>query len=167
MTVKWSELVEILNKIGDLYEKMIVLAEEKRDALVNVKVSELNKIIEKEEALIKEIESLEKERIVLVDKIAKASDWPNDNIKLAFLIESAPEDFAPQMKQVGQRLADTVLKIATLNGINNNLLKQAMRVTEYNINILSQSKAMPFYESGGDYSGGKSNHGLSVFNQKA
>lgn len=167
MTVKWTELIEVLNKIGDLYEQMIAFAQEKKDSLVNVKVNELNKIIEQEEKLIKEINLLEKNRVILVNEIAKASGWSNDNIKLAFLVGSAPEDFAPQMKKVGQRLADNVLEIATLNGINNNLLKQAMRVTEYNINVLSQSKAASFYESGGDYAGGKSNAGLSVFNQKA
>lgn len=167
MIEQWLQLAELFNKIGDLYDEMIILAEEKRETLVQVKVNNLNKIIEQEECFIKKIELLENDRIILVDKIAKDSGWPEGNVKLTFLIENAPEELSDQMKQIGNRLADTVIKIATLNGINNNLLKQAMRITDYKINILSQSQVTPFYESGGDYYGGKSNGGFSVFNQKA
>jgi len=166
----WEELAGILDAIGEEYLKMIELAEQKRDALVAVKVDKVNKIIAEEEALIKNIARLEGKRMMLVEQIARESGWTDQKIKLLDLVERAPADFSGRMKQTGQKLADVVMRIALLNGINNNLLKQAMKIIEYNINILSNAQATPFYDAGGGQpqrGDGKGNMGLGVLDRKA
>ena len=165
----WRELIKLLNDIGEEYLKMIELAEQKRDALVTVQVETVNKLIIEEETLLKSINSLESKRVLLVERIAGANGWTDQKIKLLDLVERSPAEFAGQMKQTGQRLADIVMRIALLNGINNNLLKQAMQIIEYNINLLSNAQATPFYDAGGGQPqrDGKGGMGLSVFDRKA
>lgn len=168
MKQAWEDIIGVLNEIAECYLRMTALAEEKRDALVNVKVDNINVLIGKEEGIIKEINILERKRQELVDQIAKDGNWTDEKIKLLDLVERAPEEYSEQMKEVGQRLADIVMQIALLNGINNNLLKQAMGIIEYNINILSRAQATPFYDAGGGQSHeSKGNAGLSVFDRKA
>ena len=164
----WGEMIGVLDEIAACYTRMTALAEQKRDALVNVKVNSINELISKEETIIKEVSVLETKRQKLVECIATNNCWTDEKIKLLDLVERAPLDYAARMKDVGQRLADIVMQIALLNGINNNLLKQAMSIVEFNINILSRAQATPFYDAGGGQpQGDKGNMGLSVFDRKA
>ena len=166
----WEELIGVLHEIAGLYLEMKVLAEKKRDALINVRVDVVNSTIVKEEALIKKINTLETKRQELVEQIAKDGNWMDEKIKLLDLVERAPEEFSLPIKEVSQNLADIIMKIAMLNNINNNLLKQAMHIIEYNINILSRAQATPFYDAGGgqNHEGKTGNNmGLSVFDRKA
>ena len=169
MSGVWEELIGILDGIGEEYLKMTGLAEQKRDALVNVKVENISKLIAEEEALIKSITRLEDRRVLLVEQIARANGWTDQRIKLLDLVERAPAEYAERMKRIGQRLADIVMQIAMLNGINNNLLKQAMQIIEYNINIMSNAQATPFYDAGGaqPQRDGKGGFGFSVLDRKA
>ena len=167
MSQKWHELADIFGAIGDCYERMIELAEEKRQALVSVNVDVVSKIIVKEEQLVGEINAIEAERLQLVEQIASESGWTDQKIKLLDLVERAPADFSSEMHKVGQRLADIVMRIALLNGINNNLLKQAMRIIDYNINILSRAQASSTYGAGGNESQEGKSSGLSFLDHKA
>lgn len=165
----WEELICVLEEIAECYLRMTDLAQEKREALINVKVDVVNKIIVKEEQVIKEVGILETKRQDLIEQIAKDGGWPDEKIKLLTLVERAPEEFADKMKHTSQRLADIVMQIALLNGINNNLLKQAMSIIEYNINMLSRAQATPFYDAGGGQGQNPKagNAGLSIFDRKA
>ena len=170
MSRAWEDIIGVFDEMSGHYLAMIDSAEEKRDALVNVKVEKVTRIIADEEALIKKIDALEKKRLRLVEQIAREGGWTDQKIKLLDLVERAPADFAERMKQVGQSLADIVMRIALLNNINNNLLKQAMHIIEYNINVLSRAQATPFYNAGGSQPqqpDGKGNMGLSVCDRKA
>ncbi len=167
MNQAWHELIDLFDNMSGCYEQMIKLAEEKRDALVNVNVELVTQIISQEEKLVKQINILEDSRIKIVERIAREGSWTDKKIKLLDLVERAPEELAGEMKKVGQRLADIVMQIALLNGINNNLLKQAMHIIEYNINVLSRAQASPVYGSGGDTPKEGKNAGLSFLDRKA
>ncbi|MDR2005640.1 MAG: flagellar protein FlgN [Acidaminococcales bacterium] len=169
MDAAWEEMIGLLEGMSEYYLEMIGLAEEKRDALVNAQADKISKIIAQEEALIGQIGALENKRIGLVRRIAAESGWTDQKIKLLYLVERAPDKFAERMKQTGHKLADIVMRIAMLNGINNNLLKQAMHIVEYNINILSRAQAAPVYEAGGGHQrqDGKGDLRLGVLDRKA
>jgi flagellar biosynthesis/type III secretory pathway chaperone len=169
MSQAWEDVLKLFAEIADDYLEMIALAEEKREALINVKVEKISKIILQEEALIKTIGALENKRMLLVETIAQENKWTDKRIKLLDLVERAPEEFSEAMKKTGQHLADIVMRIALLNGINNNLLKQAMGIIEYNINILSNAQATPFYDAGGGQprQDGKGDLRLNTLDRKA
>ncbi|MDR3349183.1 MAG: flagellar protein FlgN [Acidaminococcales bacterium] len=168
MDAAWEEVIGLLDAMSGHYLEMIGLAEEKRAALINVQANKISGIIAREEALIRQIGALEKKRVGLVGQIAAESGWTDQKIKLLHLVERAPEKFAERMKQTGHKLADIVMRIAMLNGINNNLLKQAMHIVDYNINILSRAQAAPVYEAGGGQSrDGKGDLRLGVLDRKA
>ncbi len=166
MTEAWRELLDLFEQMSVCYEQMIALAEEKRNALINVNVEAVNQIISKEEKLVKEIGVLENDRLEIVERIAREGGWTDNKIKLLDLVERAPEEVSDEMKKVGQRLADIVMQIALLNGINNNLLKQAMHIIEYNINVLSQAQASPVYGAGGGTQPEGKSAGLSFLDRK-
>jgi flagellar biosynthesis/type III secretory pathway chaperone len=169
MDAAWEEMIGLLEAMAGHYLEMIGLAEEKRDALVNVQADKISGIIAREEALIGQIGALESKRIALVGRIAAESGWADQKIKLLHFVERAPDKFAERMKQTGHKVADIVMRIALLNGINNNLLKQAMHIIEYNINILSRAQAAPVYDAGGAHMrrDGKGDLRLGVLDRKA
>ncbi len=164
----WTELIEVITQISDCYSSMIDLAEEKKHSLIKVNIQNVNKIIIKEEKILKKINVLETRRIELVESIANKENWQEPKIKLLDIVQKAPLEFADKMKQVGQDMADIIMQMTALNNVNNNLLKQALQIVEYNINFLSQAKATPFYDAGGSQGGNtKDNAGLTVFDRKA
>jgi flagellar biosynthesis/type III secretory pathway chaperone len=169
MDAAWEKMIGLLDAMAGHYLEMISLAEEKREALVNVQAGKINGIIAREQDLIGQMGALESERIALARQIAKQSGWGEQKIKLLHLVERAPDKFAERMKEAGHKLADIVMRVALLNGINNNLLKQAMHIVEYNINILSRAQAAPVYDAGGAHSrrDGKGDLRLGVLDKKA
>jgi flagellar biosynthesis/type III secretory pathway chaperone len=169
MDALWENILGLFGRMSERYREMIGLAEEKRDALISVQADKISGIIAREETLIRQIEILEREREFLVGQIARESGWTDKKVKLLYLVERAPARFAAQMKETGQNLADIVMRIALLNGINNNLLQQAMRIIEYNINILSRAQAAPMYSAGGGspLQDGKGDLRLGVLDRKA
>ena len=169
MDAAWESMIGLLDAMAEGYLEMIGLAEEKRDALVNAQADKISGIIAREETLLKRMGALENERAAIVRRIAEKSGWSDQKIKLLHLVERAPEKFAERMKEAGHKLADIVMRIALLNGINNNLLKQAMHIVEYNINILSRAQAAPVYEAGGAHlrRDGKGDLRLGVLDKKA
>lgn len=168
MSQDWENILSLFDEITEAYIAMSDLAEEKRQALIAVDVKKVNDIIASEEHLIKSIGVLEIRRREIVENLAREGDWKEEKIKLLDIVEKAPEAYAERMKKVGQRLADIIMRIALLNGVNNNLLKQAISIIEYNINILSHAQATPFYDGGGDHmQNGRGNGGLSVLDRKA
>ena len=168
MSQVWEDILSLFDEITEAYIAMSDLAEEKRQALIAVDVKKVNDIIASEETLIKNIGLLEIKRQELVEQIAREGGWKDEKIKLLDIVERAPAEYAERMKKVGQRLADIIMQIALLNGVNNNLLKQAISIIDYNINILSHAQATPFYNEGGDhFQNGRGNAGLSVLDRKA
>ena len=67
----WQELVKVLGKLADAYERLLELARRKRAALVAVDMEALERLIEEENGIIDEIQHLEFGRQQILGQLSR------------------------------------------------------------------------------------------------
>ena len=69
----WQNLIETLDKLGEVYDNLAVLGEKKRAALINVDMKNLSAILDEEKIRLTEIQKLEQQRIELFKDLSKSN----------------------------------------------------------------------------------------------
>ena len=67
----WQDLVKVLGKLAEAYERLIALARRKQGALIAVDMEALEQLLDEEKGLIDEIEHLEFGRQQVLSQLAK------------------------------------------------------------------------------------------------
>lgn len=111
---EWT-LSFILREIGSAIDKLIDLAEKKSEAIVDGDIDRLNELTAEEGVVSRSLASLEDERIRLMG--------------------STGED-DPEVEQLRQSLREKADKMKTLNERNQELLKQGLRLVEFELKLL-------------------------------
>ena len=81
----WQELNETLAKLIQLYEQVLIIGKEKRDAMVVVDLKALDQILQQEEQLTGAILSAEESRKLILQKLAGIEPKIKAGTKLAEL----------------------------------------------------------------------------------
>ncbi|HHY44750.1 MAG TPA: flagellar protein FlgN [Firmicutes bacterium] len=111
---EWT-LSFILREIGSAIDKLIDLAEKKSEAIVDGDIDRLNELTAEEGVVSRSLASLEDERIRLMG--------------------STGED-DPEVEQLRQSLREKADKMKALNERNQELLKQGLRLVEFELKLL-------------------------------
>lgn len=111
---EWT-LSFILREIGSAIDKLIDLAEKKSEAIVDGDIDRLNELTAEEGVVSRSLASLEDERIRLMG--------------------STGED-DPEVEQIRQSLREKADKMKALNERNQELLKQGLRLVEFELKLL-------------------------------
>lgn len=111
---EWT-LSFILREIGSAIDKLIDLAEKKSEAIVDGDIDRLNELTAEEGVASRSLASLEDERIRLMG--------------------STGED-DPEVEQLRQSLREKADKMKALNERNQELLKQGLRLVEFELKLL-------------------------------
>lgn len=141
----WEKLIAVLNDILNLYQAVLELATRKRAVLVAADVKELEAITKQEEALILQIGKLEKLRAEMLSRIAAGNKINSGKLTLTQIKQFADEKTAEQLAKLGESLKNVAGELAELNGINTQLIKQAIFFVDCNMNILARNVADPVY----------------------
>ena len=145
----WAELAEILAKLADVYQQMLALSKNKRLALVRVQIKELETITRQEQVLLSVVNSLEKERSIILLKIRQGLDKQYANAGLSTLIDQCHEQSKEALQASHQRLKEVIASVQVHNELNTNLTTQALSAVNYQLNVLSRSSVGPTYAEGG------------------
>ena len=86
----WQELARILALLISNYQKLQELNKEKHGVLVLVKMQELEKLIAREEDIIKEINQAEKQRRQLLQKMADSGVKVRPDMEMHQVWEQCP-----------------------------------------------------------------------------
>ncbi len=140
-----ENLVDVLDKEGSLYEKLLGLSSQKTSIIVKGDLEALAKITDEEQYIISDIQNLEKKRIEAMTDIANVLNMDVNSLKLTDLIkvlEKRPDD---QKKLTVQRdrLAQVAGNVRRVNGQNQELLKSSIEMVKFEMNIIQASKTAP------------------------
>ena len=140
-----ENLVDILDKEGTLYEKLLGLSSRKTPVIVKGDLEALAKITDEEQCVVSDIQTLEKKRIEAMKDIANVLNMDVNSLKLTDLIqvlEKRPED---QKKLTVQRdrLTQVAANVRRVNGQNQELLKSSLEMVQFEMNIIQASKSAP------------------------
>lgn len=145
----WGVLLTVLRESVALYDDLLSLGEEKRQALVEADTAELDAITRREELKILEGTRLEERRAKATAALANRCRLTEAKVTLTMLAESAEPQIADQIRRAGAELDAVVKKLVRLNETNAALIHQALNFVHYNLNLLTRSQAETTYVPGG------------------
>ena len=145
MNTHWGELRTVLAESVTLYKDLLLLGEEKRQALIGANTAELDAITRREEMRILEGTRLEERRAKATAALATQYNMADKKPTLLMLADAADPDTAEKIRTVGAELDTAVKQLVRLNDTNAALIHQALHFVQYNLNLLTRSQAETTY----------------------
>lgn len=138
-------LMDILDKENSEYETLLGLSMKKTPVIVSANLEELQKITDEEQDVISRITHLEQLRQENVKDIANVINRDVTTLKLMDLIqmlESRPAE-RNKLAAIYDKLSDTMSKMVRVNEQNRELIRNALEMVEFDMNLLQGLKQAP------------------------
>jgi len=138
-------LIDTLFKENEEYETLLELSMEKTGVIVKADNDGLNAIVMKEQKIIERINVLEKKRMEATKDIGVVLGKAASELTLPHLIEllaKQPRE-CELLKQVRDKLSDTLGRMVQVNESNKALLNESMEMLQFEMNILQSMKQAP------------------------
>ena len=146
----WQDLINVLDKICDVYDKLANLGERKRVALVAVNIEGLSKILDEEQLIAAKIQKLEQQRGEILQELSKNNSAVNSNTKAEDFYKTAPAPIITQkLLDLHKKLSQNVERTLKIRDNNQILAQSALDVVKYNLNRLSGAFVEPTYGNKG------------------
>ena len=130
-----KQMIEILKKELEIYKEILKISEDKTDIVVEDKVEALKPMVDREETLVSEYISLEKQRIAIIKEFAKSKGL-NKVLKIEDLCEFFPDD-AKEMKELKEEILDVTKKIKIKNALNQELVKNSLDYINFSVGLMT------------------------------
>ncbi len=137
-----EELIATLDKEDLLYRQLIPVEEEKTRAIIANDLESLRKITEQEHELVDRTSAQEHKREQIAIDIATVLGMDPRTITLdqiAEALKGQPED-QKRLQEIHDRLKKTVERLQDLNEKNKVLLKEAMEMVQFNMNVIRSTR---------------------------
>lgn len=156
-----ENLIEILNRECNEYENLLKLSESKTPIIVSGDLEQLARITDEEQIVVSKINRIDKERITNFKDIANVINKDVNTLQLGDLVEMLSTRPAEQQKlaKVHDRLRTVVRAVKRVNEQNRELIKNAMELVEFNLNLLQSMKTAP---ETANYNKGAYNAGMQM-----
>jgi flagellar biosynthesis/type III secretory pathway chaperone len=138
-------LVDVLDKEGSLYEKLLGLSGRKTTIIIKGDLKALAEITDEEQCIISDIQAAEKERVTAMTDIANVLNMDVNSLKLTDLIKVLEKRPADQKNLALQRdrLVAVAGNVRRVNGQNQELLRSSIEMVQFEMNILQQAGSAP------------------------
>ena len=138
-------LVDVLDKEGTMYEKLLGLSSRKTAVIVKGDLEALAIITDEEQHVIGNIQSLEKKRQTAMQDIANVLNKDVNSLKLTDLIQVLEKRPVDQKNLAVQRdrLAQVADNVRRVNEQNQELIKSSIEMIQFEMNIIQSSKTAP------------------------
>ena len=146
----WQNLIETLDKLGEVYDKLATLGEKKRSALVGIDMQGLSKILDEEQLVTAKIQKLEQKRVELLKNLSQSNKAVTDSTKAKDFYRNAPTVFAQKkLIELHERLSKNVDRALTIRNNNRVLAQCALDAVQGQLNRLSGAAVEPTYSGKG------------------
>ena len=146
----WGNLIDTLDKLGEIYDNLTKLGERKRNALVGVDMSGLNNILDEEQIQAAKLQKLEQRRVELLRDLSQSNTDVTESMRAEDFYRTAPTpDIAEKLIQLHERLSQNVTRALTLRDNNRVLAQCALDAVRNKLNKLSGAAVEPTYSGKG------------------
>lgn len=130
-----EQMIEILKKQLEIYKEILKISEDKTDIIVEDKVDELKSMVDREETLVGQYISLEKQRIGIIKDFA-AKNGIKEILKIDDLCKFFP-DAANEMQELKKEILEVTKKIKTKNALNQELVKNSLDYINFSVGLIT------------------------------
>lgn len=162
------DLIDILKEIYRLHLEIVELAKQKRQLLIDGKIDELSKMINKETDWIRKTGRLEDKRIETINRILSENGSPDAEFAISDIIESvATLDEKAQLDHYNAKLKLVIEEVQHLNELNTKLIEQSLDYIANSINAMTSKDSDSFTYSKPMGNQGRLNNNRGFFDKKA
>ncbi|MCX7970392.1 MAG: flagellar protein FlgN [Negativicutes bacterium] len=148
--------IEILDKLVAVYSKLLDTAKSKREALVAADLPAVDAANKQEEKLVWQGGRLDGERVMWLRRFSSENKLPAAEPTVAQVAALYDPGTAEQICVKARQLREVLDQLDLVNRQNANLLFKALRMIEFNINVLTTATT-----GGGQVYGSKNSRGMT------
>lgn len=140
-----ENLIDVLNKENVEYEGLLEISRRKTPIIVGGDLDALQRITDEEQDMVNRLNALERRRTEVTADIATVLNKDVSTLTLTNLIamlSSRPAE-QRQLAEVHDMLHRTVHELKRVNEQNSSLLKDALEMVEFEINLVQASRQAP------------------------
>jgi len=138
-----TQLIEMINREVESFERMLDLLLSEQDSIVRNDVETLQENLHEQEVLVSDIRSLEQERVKLTKAISHQIGMKPGELTLRKLACRLKGIEATKLQDVGDSLLQLQRKIQTTNRNNQILIEQSLRCIDQTLDIFTGGKGSP------------------------
>lgn len=140
-----ENLIEVLNKQHEEYEKLLVLSNRKTTIIVKGDLAALQQITDEEQDTVNVVNRYEQERVQVMKDIANVINKDVETLKmndLVAMLAPRPEE-QKMLADVQGKLRDVALRMKQVNERNKELLENSLEMVSFDLNLLQAMKQAP------------------------
>ncbi|MCR5665536.1 MAG: flagellar protein FlgN [Eubacterium sp.] len=140
-----ENLLEVLEREHDEYEKLLKLGQRKKQVLIDADVEELEVLTEREQDVSSALRNLENKREQIMDDMSVVLNKKKEELTLGKMIEildKQPEQQS-RLTEIRTKLGATLKEVSTINEQNRVLTEQALELVEYDLNLFRSFRQAP------------------------
>ena len=141
----WEQLQALMAELLSLYQRVLALSRQKKDLLILAKPIDLEKVVKQEEVLLLRVSKIDVARKQVIQSLVSHYAVADEQLTLEKLIALAPNEAALHLKKIAQEFDAVLAELKSQNQLNTKLIRQALNLVNYNINLLAQSSVGPTY----------------------
>jgi len=133
-----EELTEILKEENELYEKLLDIAEDKKETLINNNIESLFNLVENDRDYIEQVSELEERRLTLMNDI-KENFAIEDDLSYMGFVEQLPDHWGEKLNPIRNKLLETLEEFHILNEENKKLIEEAVKFNKFSIDLIIEN----------------------------
>ena len=146
----WQDLIETLDKLGEVYDNLATLGERKRNALVGIDMKGLSDILDAEQLLTAKIQKLEQRRIEILKDLSKSNKTLTVDTKAKDFYHTAPSAAVEKkLLALHDRLSKNVDRAVAIRDNNRVLAQCALDAVQGQLNKIGGAAVEPTYSGKG------------------
>lgn len=165
-----EELIDILKDEQEQYEALLKISLEKTGVIVSNNLTRLQEISIQEQDVLDVLVNLDKKRDTCMENIASVLNKRAKHLTVSHIIElmAGQPEYQQPLAKLHSELTDTMKQLRQVSSHNQDLLQDAIEMTEFEINLvqtLNQAPETANYGRGA-YSGSTLGASVSAFDAK-
>ncbi len=140
-----EELLNVMEQENEGYEKLLIFAEEKKQAVIKAQLGDLENITANEQETADILKSLESKRTRILKDMSVVMGKDSEMLTVTQIIEMLDRQPAEQqrLKEARDILVETARRMHVANEQNENLIRQALEMVEYDLTLVKSLKQAP------------------------
>lgn len=140
-----EELISVLEKECEIYDKLLPIAEKKTNVIIKNDLETLRSITEQEHEVVDKVSVLERKRERVIFDIATVLNQDKETLnltKIVKLLEQQPKE-QKKLEMLHAHLKRTVNRLMDINYQNKSLIEESLEMIEFNMNLIQSTRRLP------------------------
>lgn len=140
-----DDLIDVLGKEKEQYEKLLSLSEKMRDAIVASDVPGVARITEEEQNVTTDLSGMDKRRARIMSNMAVVMNKQESELTVTSIIQTlnASPEVQSRLAVVRDELKDVMDRLNRINTQNQALIKQSMELLEFDLTLYRSMRQAP------------------------